>query len=79
MPYLRCFPQSPTDYIAEIKDELDFDKEFEPRWWRFKLKPDGELCIETELLERLDWQADDLLEWFSVGHTEFLLIKINKS
>ena len=41
--------------------------------------PDGELHIEEELLGQLDWKADDLLEWFEIGDTEFLLIKIIKS
>ena len=79
MPYLRCLRHSTDTYVAELKDEFDYEKEFEPRWWRLCIMPDGELHIEEELLGQLDWKADDLLEWFEIGDTEFLLIKIVKS
>jgi len=79
VPYLRCLRQTTDSYVAELKDEHDFEKRFEPRWWQLAIKPDGELQIADELLGQLDWKADDLLEWFEIGDTEFLLIKIIKS
>ena len=46
--------------------------------WRITLDSDGLIELPKELLGRLGWRHDDVLEWFDTGADEFLLVKINK-
>jgi len=62
---------------AELKCEYDYDKVFKKRW-RLSIDGDGLIELPKELLERLGWRHDDVLEWFDTGADEFLLVKINK-
>ena len=34
--------------------------------------------LPSDLLGRVGWKDDDLLEWFQTGTDEFLLVKIGK-
>lgn len=77
MPYLRCTSLSEDTYLAELKDEYDFDRSFNRRW-RFTIDIQGKLEIPEELLGRVGWKDDDVLEWFQTGPDEFLLVKIGK-
>ena len=77
LPYLRCIHLSNDQYEAELKDEYDFDKEYRNRW-QLSINMEGKLDIPTELLGRVGWRDDDVLEWFQTGPDEFLLVKIGK-
>ena len=77
MPYLRCTFLSHDKYEAELKCEYDYDKVFKKRW-RVSINSDGLIELPKELLGRLGWRHNDVLEWFDFGADEFLLVKIDK-
>jgi len=77
LPYLRCTSLSQDKYEAELKCEYDYDKVFKKRW-RVSINSDGLIELPEELLGRLGWRHNDVLEWFDFGADEFLLVKIDK-
>ena len=77
LPYLHCTKLSPDTYEARLKDEYDCDREFREKW-KFSINIEGKCDIPEDLLGRLGWKDDDLLEWFETGNQEFLLVKIVK-
>jgi len=78
LPFLRCTKLSGNKYEAELKCEYDFDKDIKKRWC-ITLDRESILEIPTDLMERLGWKDDDVLEFFDTGVEEFLLVKIVKS
>ena len=74
MSSLLCVPFSDQRLIVSIAHPQDY---ISPRSWSVSITEDGVFDFPETLLQKLNWDVDDEIEWIEKGNGTFTLTKIN--